>query len=79
MATDETIRKAAIKFVKNNKKLIISKFADLTKFPPSQNPFTVFMAGSSGAGKTEVFLSLIKQLREKNPNTKIVRIYADDI
>lgn len=79
MTTDEAIRKVAIQFVKNNKKFIISKFADLTKFPSSQNPFTVFMAGSPGAGKTEFSISLIKQLSEKDPNTKVVRIDADDI
>lgn len=79
MSSDEDARKAAIEFVKKNKKLIISKFADLTKFPPSQNPFTVFMAGSPGAGKTEFSISLIKQLGEKDPNTKVVRIDADEI
>ena len=79
MSSDEAVRKAAIKFVKKNKKLIISKFADLTKFPPSQNPFTVFMAGSPGAGKTEFSISLIKQLGKKDPNTKVVRIDADEI
>ena len=79
MPSDEAIRKAAIKFVKKNKKLIISKFADLTKFPPSQNPFTVFMAGSPGAGKTEFSISFIKQLGKKDPNTKVVRIDADEI
>src|SRR3990167_2947297 len=79
MSSDEAVRKAAIKFVKKNKKLIISKFADLTKFPPSQNPFTVFMAGSPGAGKTEFSISLIKQLSEKDLNTKVVRIDADEI
>ena len=79
MSSDEDARKAAIEFVKKNKKLIISKFADLTKFPPSQNPFTVFMAGSPGAGKTEFSISLIKQLSEKDPNTKVVRIDADEI
>ena len=79
MSSDEAVRKAAIDFVKKNKKLIISKFADLTKFPSSQNPFTVFMAGSPGAGKTEFSISLIKQLGEKDPNTKVVRIDADEI
>lgn len=79
MTTDEAIRKAAIQFVKNNKKLIISTFADLTKFPPAQNPFTIFMAGSPGAGKTEFSISFIKQLSEKDPNTKVVRIDADEI
>ena len=79
MSSDEAVRKATIKFVKKNKKLIISKFADLTKFPPSQNPFTVFMAGSPGAGKTEFSISLIKQLGKKDPNTKVVRIDADEI
>ena len=57
----------------------MSKFADLTKFPPSQNPFTIFMAGSPGAGKTEFSISLIKQLGEKDPNTKVVRIEVDEI
>ena len=79
MSSDEAVRKAAIKFVKKNKKLIISKFADSTKFPPSQNPFTIFMAGSPGAGKTEFSISLINQLGERDPNTKVVRIDADEI
>jgi predicted ABC-type ATPase len=79
MSSDEAVRKAAIKFVKKNKKLITSRFADLIKFPPSQNPFTVFMAGSPGAGKTEFSISLIKQLSKKDPNTKVVRIDADEI
>lgn len=79
MSSDEDVRKAAIEFVKKNKKLIISKFADLTKFSPSQNPFTIFMAGSPGAGKTEFSISLIKQLSEKDPNTKVVRVDADEI
>lgn len=47
---------------KDNKKIIIQKFADLSIYLPVQNPTTYFMAGSPGAGKTEYSKSFIKEL-----------------
>ena len=43
--------------VKKNKKLIANRIVD--PFPEEEDPVSVFMAGSPGAGKTEVAKSLI--------------------
>jgi len=75
MSSDD-IEKQAKEWVKKNKTFLISKFANLQEFPGMTNPFTIFMAGSPGAGKTEFSKSLIKTY---DPNTKIVRIDADEI
>lgn len=71
------IEEKAKKWVKTNKKLLIEKFANPIKFPGVTNPFTIFMAGSPGAGKTEYSKSFIKDYPDQN--TKIVRIDADEI
>lgn len=70
------LEEKAKKWVRDNTKLLINKFADSTKFPGVSNPFTIFMAGSPGAGKTEYSITFIK---DYEPNTKIVRIDADEI
>lgn len=44
--------------VKKNKKMIAKKLVD--HFPEEENPVSVFMAGSPGAGKTEVAKSLVE-------------------
>lgn len=69
----------AYAFVKKNKKQICLKFANLDAYPPSKNPFTIFMAGSPGAGKTEFSITLIEELSSRDKNTKIVRIDADEV
>lgn len=75
MANDDIGEKAK-KWIKENKKILIQTFADLKLYPGISNPFTIFMAGSPGAGKTEYSKSFIKSY---DPNTKIVRIDADEI
>ncbi|MDP3888798.1 MAG: zeta toxin family protein [bacterium] len=72
----DSIEEKAKKWVKENKRVLIEKFASLSQFPGVSNPFTIFMAGSPGAGKTEFSKSWIK---EYDPRTKIVRIDADEI
>lgn len=76
---DEELATSAIAYIKQNKKLLYESFCDLTSFPPSERPFTFFMAGSPGAGKTEVSKALIKQLNATNSDSKIVRIDADEV
>ncbi|MCF7796102.1 zeta toxin family protein [Patescibacteria group bacterium] len=68
-------------YIKKNKKEIIEKFASLLKYSSVKNPFTVLMAGSPGAGKTEFSKSFIISLSKNNNSKyrKIVRIDADDI
>lgn len=69
----------ALQYVKNNKKLICNKFADPSIYLQTDHPFTIFMAGEPGAGKTEFSKSYIKELVKKIPGIKIVRIDPDDI
>lgn len=69
----------AKKFVKENKNFLIKKFADLSAFPPVKNPFSIFMAGSPGAGKTELSKVLVKFFTNDKSPIKIVRIDADEI
>jgi len=64
----------AKKFIKSNKKLLIEKFANSGIYAATENPISLFMAGSPGAGKTEYLKALIKIFDEP-----IVRIDADDI
>lgn len=50
---DEEISELAKKFVKANKKEIKEHFAGDSICLPDENPVSIFMAGSPGAGKTE--------------------------
>lgn len=74
-----TLSDDAIEYIRKNKKLVIEKFCSLNDYPPSMKPFTMFMAGSPGAGKTEFSKSIIPELQLKDEYSKIVRIDADDI
>lgn len=64
----------AKRFIKEKKKELIKKFADPEIYKPDNNPVSLFMAGSPGAGKTEFSKRLIERF-----STKPVRIDADDI
>ena len=74
--TNEELKKQeeAVSFIKDNKQLLIQKFAGSEIYTPRSEPITIFMAGVPGAGKTEVSERLIEELK-----TKPVRIDADDI
>lgn len=71
---DEKIRKSAQKFIQHNKMLLVDTFANDSVHKPDDFPVTVFMAGSPGAGKTEVSIELVKQF-----TSLAVRIDADEI
>ena len=62
-------------FIKKEKRTLIKKFANLEKFPSIKKPFSFFMAGSPGAGKTE----FSKRLIEMMIPIPIVRIDTDEI
>lgn len=76
---DELVKKEAISFIKSNVKILIEKFANPTYHIPSDHPFTIFMAGSPGAGKTEFSKAFIEEMKLKDPVMTIVRIDADEI
>ena len=68
--------KAAIDYIKSQRgrKELIEKFASLDIYPRQDRPYTIFLAGSPGAGKTEVSRKLIETLEQP-----IIHIYADAI
>ena len=79
MDTSSQIASKARDYIKANKLKLCQKFASLEDYPPVENPSAYFMAGSPGAGKTEFSKSFIKELVEKEPARRIVRIDADEI
>lgn len=48
------LAKDARNYVKKNWKKIVNQFANTNTIKPSNNPISIFMAGSPGAGKTEI-------------------------
>lgn len=72
---DSKISQEAKMFVKKEKKFLIDKLANLERYPSTEKPFSFFMAGCPGAGKTE-FSKRLMEIMEPIP---IVRIDADEI
>lgn len=79
MTKSSQIAAKAREYIKANKLKLCQKFASLEDYPPVKNPSAYFMAGSPGAGKTEFSKSFIKELMEKEPARRIVRIDADEV
>jgi len=76
------MKEEARQYIKDHKKELVERFADLDKFPPNEEPFTLFMAGSPGAGKTEFSKKMVQILAKGSDAFEpiyIVRIDADDI
>jgi len=75
----------AIKFIKTNKELIIEKFAPANIYQPFEKPVSLFMAGSPGAGKTEIskiFIASFEMAMSKRLGKgrfRVVRIDGDEI
>ncbi|MEA3248872.1 MAG: zeta toxin family protein [Patescibacteria group bacterium] len=74
----DTEGKEALAFIKTKRKEIIERFANDEKCPTVDNPVSFFMAGSPGAGKTEVSKRFIKEMKPFGANG-IARIDADEI
>jgi predicted ABC-type ATPase len=69
----------AVAWVKRNKRFIKDKFASIKDYPPVDKPFTIFMAGAPGAGKTEFSKLFIERFYESEKEKKIVRLDTDEI
>lgn len=67
----------AIAFAKRNKKAISKGLTDPTHYPPEDNPVSVFMAGSPGAGKTEASVALLETIDTQDGS--ILRIDPDEL
>lgn len=74
---EEKIKFEAQEFAKRHRKKIAKELTDTSKFIPEQIPFSVFMAGSPGAGKTEYSRNLIEGL-ERDLQRKVIRIDGDE-
>lgn len=72
---NEKLIEEAKTYIKEHKHELIARFADPEKYHPADYPVSLFMAGSPGAGKTEVSKRLIERFSDSAP----VRIDADDI
>jgi predicted ABC-type ATPase len=65
----------ALAYAKQHKKEIARRHTDPAVFLPEEEPVSVFMAGSPGAGKTEASIELI----EKLDGPPIIRIDLDEL
>ncbi len=73
--SESDIQQAALEFARANKKPIARRLTDPEIFLPEENPVSVFMAGSPGAGKTEASIELLEEL----DGTPIIRIDPDGL
>lgn len=73
------ISQDATTYAKANWKAIVDEICDLTKYPPSLKPFTIFMAGSPGAGKTEFSKGYIQNLAIQYPHIRVIRLDVDEL
>jgi predicted ABC-type ATPase len=71
------IEKRAIAFAKANRTRIAREIADVRTYPGEETPVSVFMAGSPGAGKTEVSKALIAGFEDIG--ARALRIDPDDL
>lgn len=72
---EEKIRQDAIAFAKSNKKFIARRLTNRDIYIAEDNPVSVFMAGSPGAGKTEASIELLEQLE----GPAAIRIDPDEL
>lgn len=67
----------ALSYARTHKKAIAKRLTDTSKYPAVENPVSVFMAGSPGAGKTEVSVELINIFSEDG--VEVLRIDPDEL
>lgn len=59
---EATVRDTALQWAKSNRAAFSAAFTDKQRFPGEKEPVSLFMAGSPGAGKTEVSKALAQEL-----------------
>lgn len=72
---EQRIHDSAIAFARANKKAIARRITDRAVYPSEEEPVSVFMAGSPGAGKTEASIELLNLFSD----TPILRIDPDEL
>lgn len=73
---DQAVSERAVVFAKQNRTRIARELACLDTYPSDEYPVSVFMAGSPGAGKTEVSRAFIGMMQVGGSNA--LRIDPDD-
>lgn len=71
------IQKKALDFAKKNRTRICRRLTDTSIYIPEQQPVSVFMSGSPGAGKTESSKELVAALTEDGGH--VLRLDPDDL
>lgn len=66
---DLRIRDEALAFARSNRARIAKEFTSTEKFPRERAPVSLFMAGSPGAGKTEIAKALIRAFEDSGSST----------
>lgn len=84
MISDEEVKANAVAFAKRHKKRIASERTDIEQYAPEERPISIFMAGSPGAGKTEIAKEYVAALDELESQGfkelgRILRIDPDDL
>jgi adenylylsulfate kinase-like enzyme len=74
---EKKIEDEALEFARKHKKAIAKRLTDPERFVPEDEPVSVFMAGSPGAGKTEASIELLAMVEADN--SEILRIDPDDL
>lgn len=74
---EKAIQDEALVFARENKKAIAKRLTDTSRFTPEDEPVSVFMAGSPGAGKTEASVELLAMVEEND--VEILRIDPDEL
>ena len=74
---DQAIAERALQFAREHKNSIAGKLTNLGIYIGEDEPVSVFMAGSPGAGKTEASKALLETL--ENETHRIVRVDPDDL
>lgn len=68
------IEKEALDYARAQKKTIATRLTNPAIYLSEENPVSVFMAGSPGAGKTEASIELLKKI-----GTPVIRIDPDEL
>jgi adenylate kinase family enzyme len=78
---EKATEEAAFEFARANRASLARAIADTSIFAPEDFPITVFMAGSPGAGKTEIskaFVEFFEEGDEEYEAQRVLRIDPDD-
>lgn len=78
MTPDEILIENAKDYARKIKNKTAIDLTSIEKYPPENDPVSVFMAGSPGAGKTEASQWLIAQIYDGNKDA-ILRIDTDEL